>query len=135
MNNTPIIVPTYAAILVLLYVFLSAQVIRMRGSAKVAMGHGGNADLERRIRVHGNFAEYVPFALLLLSFLEMQKHSVYLIHILCIVLLIARIIHAVGVTPVKENLSMRVAGATGTFLVMLVAAMLLFINGWSAALM
>ena len=129
---TPIIVPTYAAILVLIFVFLSARVIQMRGSAKIGLGHGNNPVMERRIRVHGNFAEYVPLALLLLAFMEMQKHSIYIIHILCIILLLARIIHAIGVTPVDEKLSLRVAGAAGTFLVLVIASIFLLINGLRA---
>src|SRR5437763_7217297 len=104
----PIIVPTYAAILVLIFVFLSARVIQMRASAKIGIGTGGDPAMERRIRVHGNFAEYVPLALLLLAFMEMQSHSRYLIHILCVVLILARVIHAIGVTPVNENFPMRV---------------------------
>jgi uncharacterized membrane protein YecN with MAPEG domain len=129
---TPIIVPTYAAILVLIFVFLSVRVIQMRGSARIGLGHGGNPVMERLIRVHGNFAEYVPLALLLLAFMEMQSHSRYLIHILCVVLVISRIVHVIGVTPVKENLSLRVAGMAGTFLVLGVAAIALLVNGLRA---
>ena len=128
----PIIVPTYAAILVLIFVFLSIRVIQMRASAKIGLGHGGNSVMERRIRVHGNFAEYVPFALLLLAFMELQSHSRYVIHILCIVLVLSRIIHAFGVTPVNENFPMRVCGVLGTFLVLVVAAIFLLINGLRA---
>src|SRR3954463_6538995 len=99
----PTIVPAYAAVLVLIFVFLSIRVIQMRGSAKIGIGTGNNPAMERRIRVHGNFAEYVPLALLLLTFMEMLHLSRYLIHVLCIVLIVARIVHAVGVTPVNEN--------------------------------
>ena len=52
----PVIVPTYAAILVLMFVFLSIRVIQMRGSAKIGIGTGNDPAMERRIRVHGNFA-------------------------------------------------------------------------------
>jgi uncharacterized protein len=128
----PIVVPTYAAILVLMYVFLSARVIRMRGSAKINLGHGNNPAMERRIRAHGNFAEYVPLALLLLAFMEMQAHSRYILHILCIILVLARIFHALGVTPVNEKLQFRVAGAATTFLVLVVSALFLLINGLRA---
>ena len=129
---TPIIVPTYAAILVLIFVFLSVRVIQMRGSAKIGLGHGDNPVMERLIRVHGNFAEYVPLALLLLAFMEMQSQSRYLIHILCIVLIIARVVHAIGVTPVNENFQMRVASVAATFGVLIVAAIALLINGLRA---
>src|SRR5262249_41838111 len=121
-------------ILVLIFVFLSVRVIQMRASARIGLGHGGNPVMERRVRVHGNFAEYVPLALLLLAFMEMQKHSIYIIHILCIVLLIARILHAVGVTPVEEKFPMRVAGVLGTFAVLVVAAIFLLVNGLRAGL-
>ena len=121
----PIIVPTYAAILVLIFVFLSARVIQMRASAKIGIGTGNDPAMERRIRVHGNFAEYVPLALLLLAFMEMQQQSRYLIHILCIVLIVARIVHAIGVTPVNENFPMRVASVLATFAVLVIAALAL----------
>jgi len=124
----PVIVPTYAAILVLIFVFLSVRVIQMRAAAKISLGTGNNPAMERRIRVHGNFAEYVPLALLLLAFLEMQHESRYVIHVLCIVLVIARIVHAVGVTPVNENFPMRAASVVTTFAVLAVAALLLLFN-------
>jgi uncharacterized protein len=132
--NTPIIVPTYAALLVLIFVVLSIRVIQMRASARIGLGHGGNPAMERRVRVHGNFAEYVPLALLLLGFMEMQRHSIYIIHVLCIVLVLARVIHAIGVTPVQENFPMRVASVLMTFAVLVIAAILLLYTGLLAAL-
>jgi uncharacterized membrane protein YecN with MAPEG domain len=124
----PIIVPTYAAILVLIFVFLSARVIQMRASAKIGIGTGNDPAMERRIRVHGNFSEYVPLALLLLTFMEMLHLSRYLIHVLCIVLIVARIVHAIGVTPVNENFPMRVGSVLATFAVLVIAALALLIH-------
>jgi len=71
----PIIVPTYAAILMLMFVLLSIRVVQMRASAKIGIGTGNDPAMERRIRVHGNFAEYVPLALLLLLCMELQSQS------------------------------------------------------------
>ena len=116
----PTIVPTYAAVLVLIFVLLSVRVIQMR-----ALGHGNNPVMERRIRVHGNFAEYVPLALLLLLCMELQSQSRILIHVLCIALIAARVVHAIGVTPVKENFPMRVASVLTTFAVLIVASVML----------
>jgi uncharacterized membrane protein YecN with MAPEG domain len=121
----PTIVPTYAAILVLIFVLLSVRVIQMRASAKIGLGHGNNSTMERRIRVHGNFAEYVPLALLLLLCMELQSQSRILIHVLCIALIVARVVHAIGVTPVKENFPMRVASVLTTFAVLVVASVML----------
>ena len=87
----PAIVPVYAAVLALIYIVLSARVIQARRSAKVAIGTRGNVHLERKMRVHANFAEYVPFALLLVTFIEMQGRPPWLIHLLCLALVGARV--------------------------------------------
>ena len=134
MTSVPIIVPFYAAILAIIFIGLSMRVARMRGDTKIGIGHGGNPVLERRMRVQANFAEYVPFALLLLTFLEMQQHSRYLIHLLASALLVARIIHAYGVSQDDEDIRIRVVGIVTTAIVILVAAILLLINGLRAAM-
>ena len=121
----PYIVPVYSAVLALMYIALSARVIQIRRSAKVAIGTRGNVRLERATRVHANFAEYVPFALLLAAFVEMQSRPAWLIHLLCLVLLVGRVIHAYGVSQEHENYRLRTAGMATTFAVFAVIALLL----------
>ena len=104
------IVPFYAAALALLFVLLSGLVIRGRGKHQVIMGSGGIPDLERRIRVHGNFAEYVPFTLLLLLMAELLEVSAVVLHLLCLCLIVGRLLHAWGVSRIEENLRFRVSG-------------------------
>ena len=58
------VIPAYAALLALLFIALSIRTIRARRAHKVAIGTGGHAAVERAMRVHANFAEYVPLALL-----------------------------------------------------------------------
>ena len=53
----------FAGILAPLYILLALRVSAARRSGKVALGDGGDKNLSRRIRVHANFAEYAPFAL------------------------------------------------------------------------
>ena len=60
----------YAAVFGLVFVALSFRVIRIRQRLGVGLGDGEDPLLRRAIRVHGNFAEYVPFALLLVYFAE-----------------------------------------------------------------
>ena len=69
------------------------------------------------MRAHANFAEYVPIALLLLFFFEQQWKSTILVHIFGTVLVIARLVHAYGITQDKENLRYRVFGVASTFFV------------------
>ena len=114
----PVIVPVYAAVLAFIYIVLAIRVIRLRQSAKVAIGTGGNAGLERSMRVHANFAEYVPFALLLASFVEMQGAPAWRVHLLCLALVAGRLIHAFGVSQERENIRLRVVGMVMTFAVL-----------------
>lgn len=58
----PTITMAYAGLLALMFVALSARVIVRRRSAHAALGDGDDNDLSRRIRAHGNFAEYAPLA-------------------------------------------------------------------------
>ncbi len=125
---TPFVVPFYAAIFALIYVVLSIRVARMRSANATMIGDGGNAHLERTIRVHGNFAEYVPFAMLLLGWCEMQRTSIYVLHVLCIVLLLGRLLHAYGVAQLAEKIVWRATGIGLTWLVMIAAAIILIID-------
>lgn len=60
------ILPLYASILALLFVALSVRTLRLRHRLKIGIGDAGNTQMLRAMRVHSNFAEYVPLSLLLL---------------------------------------------------------------------
>ena len=120
-----LIVPFYAGLLALFYIVLSLRVVRIRRQEKVAVGDGDSMRLRRAIRVHGNFAEYVPLALLLLTFVEMQAASLTTVHVLCIMLLIGRVVHAYGVSHEKEDYRLRAAGMLLTFAAIAASAVIL----------
>jgi uncharacterized protein len=121
----PSIVPVYAAILGLIFFVLSLRVIRFRHRSRIGLGSGGDPLLERRIRVHANFAEYVPIALILLTFVEMQGTPTWLLHILCAAFLLGRMVHAYGVSQHHENYRLRVSAMATTFTVILTASLAL----------
>ena len=120
------VVPPYAAALAVLFIALSLRVIRGRRGAKVALGPG-DASLHRRVRVHANFAEYAPFALLLLAIAELHGAWPPLLHLLGAALVAGRLSHAWGVSHEPEDFRFRVAGMVTTFAVILVAAVLLLL--------
>lgn len=103
-----------SGICALIYVFLSLRVIltRFRGE-KLAPDAQADRQLHIRIRVHGNFIEYVPFALLLMGFLEVSGASQA--HLLWIggVLIAGRIAHAIGL-PLKAPNPLRAFGIVAT---------------------
>ena len=117
----------YAALLAALFLFLSFRVIAQRRHARVEIGTGEDAELLRRMRVHANFAEYAPFALLLLTLAETLKAPSIWLHALGLALVAARAIHAYGLSQTPHILRFRVLGMTMTFGVIGLAALTCFV--------
>ena len=117
------ITPIYAAILGLLYVAMSAMVIRTRGASGVSLGDGGDRLLQRRIRGHANFAEYVPIALILLAFLEEAGANAIAVHGLNAALVLGRLMHAFALSTLTLRPICRTGGMVLTFAVITVAAL------------
>ena len=92
------ITPLYAGLIVPLFVFLCADIIRARMSGRVSLGDQGDEFLLRKIRAQGNFTEYVPITLLLMAFLELMAGPAWLLHAIGITLIVSRVMHAFGVS-------------------------------------
>src|SRR5690242_9920345 len=120
-----IVSPLYVGLCALIFVVLSARVIRSRHLRQVNLGHGSHADLETAVRVHGNFAEYVPFALLVIVLVEAAGFSRYWIHALGIALVVGRLAHAQGLGAAKQPSTGRIIGVTLTFAVLAIGGALL----------
>lgn len=121
------ILPLYAALFALLFVVLSVRTLRLRRSLRIAIGDSGDERMIRAMRVHSNFAEYVPFSLLLIFLVEMQGADAILVHALCLALLAGRLSHAYGVSRMRENFRFRVFGMSMTFTTLLVSAVYLLV--------
>lgn len=119
------VTPLYAALLALIFVGLSIRTIRLRRRYRVGVGDGNHAELQRAARVHANFAEYVPLALLLVYFAETSGGPLPLIHALAIALFCGRLLHAYGVSQVRENYRYRTAGMVLTFSVIISGSLFL----------
>src|SRR5262245_25069841 len=116
--------PIYAGILTLLFVALSGRVIASRRFLHVEFGDGNNKTLLRRMRAHANFAEYAPLGLLLMTLIELQDASKAAVHVVGILLLLGRGIHAYGVSREPELSSFRVAGMACTLSALLAGALI-----------
>jgi uncharacterized membrane protein YecN with MAPEG domain len=119
-----VVTPLYAAVLALWLLILSSRVIRERRAARVSLGDGGNRKLQRAIRGHANFVEYVPLALLMLALLEIARFSIYLLHALGIALLCGRLLHGYAFAFTAESRFGRSVGTAITFIVLLIEAVL-----------
>ena len=123
-----LITPIYAALLSLIFVVLSIKTIIIRRKNKVAVGDGNNPQLQRAMRVHANFAEYTPIAIILVGFVESLKYNEIIVHILLSLFLLGRIIHAYGLSKIDEDFRFRVFGMVLTFNVITIASGLIIFN-------
>lgn len=119
-----IVTSIIAAVLTIIFVRLSFAVIGLRRKNKVGLGSGGHEDLERAIRAQGNFAEYVPFGLILIACLELNGAPWWLVAIPGISLIAGRLIHAKGIQVPPPDFSKRVLGMKLTFVTLITLAVL-----------
>ena len=119
------VLPVYAALFAFLYVGLSVRTLRLRRTLRTAIGNSGSETMLRAVRVHSNFAEYVPFSLFLILLVEMQAAPPVLVHTLCLCLFAGRVAHAFGVSQLKENYRYRAFGMVLTFTTLVASAVYL----------
>ncbi len=118
----------YAGLLALWFLVLSVRVIVGRGKG-ISLGDGGDKLLLRRIRAHGNFAEYVPLVLLMMMLLENQGVSSWILHALGATLLGSRLAHGYALGFSENFPPGRLLGAAGTLLCLLLGGALCVWNG------
>src|SRR6202011_6095835 len=121
----PSVTAAYLAVLALLYVGLSVQVIRLRRRNLAGFGDAGNAQLRSAIRAHAHFAEYVPITALMVAMLEASGLTAIAVHGCMGALLVARMLHPFGMHAKPGTLPFsigRVGGMTITTSLMIICA-------------
>lgn len=119
-----VVTPLYAALLTLWFLVLTWRVVQFRRSGRVSVGDGGNPLMQRAIRAHANFAEYVPLALVLLLVIELSRFSIYVVHALGAALLSGRLLHGYAMAFRAEFRFGRFWGAVVTFIVLAIEALM-----------
>jgi uncharacterized membrane protein YecN with MAPEG domain len=112
----------YTGLLALLLVMLALRVIRLRWKLRVGLGDGGDKAMSRAIRIHANATEHLPIALLLLLVAELNHAGPTLLHACGIVLVVARVLHAIGLGRSAGASWPRAAGTVGTIGVIVILA-------------
>jgi uncharacterized membrane protein YecN with MAPEG domain len=127
----PTLTAAYAAIFAIVYLALAGWVVAGRGKYRAFHGDGGATALNRRIRAHANFNEYVPLLLIMTALLEGGGAASVTMHALLGTLVIARIMHPIGmVAPDKtiRQFIFRGLSAIATWIILLVTAILLLLR-------
>ena len=116
-------VALYAAFNTFILIWLASNVMKRRKADKVWMGDGGSASIIRAQRGQGNFIEYVPMALILMTIMALQGAPAIALHIAGIILTVSRVLHAMHFIADDAPGWQRMAGSMGTFLVLFVSAL------------
>jgi uncharacterized membrane protein YecN with MAPEG domain len=118
----PKITLLFASLHVLMLVLL-VGISRHRHGHKIGLGDGGDPVLARKVRVHGNFIEHAPFALLMLGLLELSGLPAIWLWVLGSVLFVARLLHAIGLSRTAGYSVGRFTGTALTWLAFLLMAL------------
>jgi uncharacterized membrane protein YecN with MAPEG domain len=112
-----------AGLLTLMLLALTGFVVAGRLKFRIGLGDGGNGEMQKRIRIHANFIEYVPLALILLYLVETAAIGPgWLPAAMGTTLIIGRLSHAYGLKRSSGASTGRFAGTNLTILVLLCGA-------------
>lgn len=99
----PVITALYGALNAILNIVLANRVSSARGHHKVSLGQGEDPALLVLIRAHGNNAEFVPLAIVMMLLVELCGGNHIALHMMGGLLLLARIAHPIGLTRRSPN--------------------------------
>ncbi|MGJ8611883.1 MAG: MAPEG family protein, partial [Octadecabacter sp.] len=126
-GNTGMLTGLYAALIAAIFIGLSARVIAYRLTHRLSLGDHGNKSLMKRMRAQANCAEYAPFGLLLMALVELQDAASSALHIIGLLLLAGRALHAYGFSASPPVMMMRQSGMMLTFASYLVSIFCLLV--------
>jgi hypothetical protein len=110
----------YIGVNILLLLVLAFLVVGVRRRAGIALGDGGNEDLQRAIRVHGNASEYIPPAAIgLLALALLPAAPLWSVHVGGGLLTLGRVAHALGLSRASGRSLGRMVGTLSTRLALL----------------
>jgi len=113
--------PIFISILSLFYLFLAMRIGYMRGSPVMKLFFKMDKEispekLNRNVRAHGNFSEYVPLYFLLLLVSELTEASSYdYMLVASLIFTYGRIAHAVCFAFFDYNPFLRISGMLSTY--------------------
>lgn len=114
----------YASILACMFLVLSYNVIFMRYRHKIAVGDGGNKEMQKLLQARANFVDYVPLALVMLLVLETQTTRPDMIHALGITIVLSRLLQGWGLSMSAGGSFGRVSGALLMHAVLVIGAVM-----------
>ena len=133
MNNIPL-TSLFASLFTIFYLFLSFRIGYLRGSPVMKLifrmdKKVPTTKLDRNVRAHGNFSEYVPLFLILLYIFEsVDLISFKYLLIICLVFSYGRVAHAICFAFYDHNPFLRISGMLCTYLSLALLSILLLLT-------
>ena len=133
MNNMPLTI-FFSAFFTIIYLFLSFRIGYLRGSPVMKLFFKMDKEvsvlkLDRNVRAHGNFSEYVPLFLILLMIMETNnKMSFDYLLTFCLIFLYGRCAHAICFAFFDFSPFLRISGMICTYFSLLVFAITLILS-------
>ena len=133
MNNIPL-TSLFASLFTIFYLFLSFRIGYLRGSPVMKLifrmdKKVPTTKLDRNVRAHGNFSEYVPLFLILLYIFEsVDLISFKYLLIICLVFSYGRVAHAICFAFYDYNPFLRISGMVSTYLGLALLSILLLLS-------
>ena len=121
MNSIPL-TSLFASLFTIFYLFLSFRIGYLRGSPVMKLIFKMDKKvpaikLDRNVRAHGNFSEYVPLFLILLYIFEsVDLVSFNYLLIICLVFSYGRVAHAICFAFFDHNPFLRISGMQCTYI-------------------
>ena len=125
---------TFTSLFTLFYLFLSFRIGYFRGSPVMKLIFKMDEEvpaskLDRNIRAHGNFSEYVPIFLVLLVTLEISGNASFsYLLLICLIFAYGRLAHGICFAFYEFNPFLRISGMLCTYLALIVFAVNLLLN-------
>ena len=112
----PSVTALTAGSLLILQMLLGFLTSGARGASGQWIGHGDDVALLRAARRHGNLAENAGIFIAGFLLLELSKWNPQALMGLCAAFIVARLLHAIGLSQANTNNLFRLLGGVGTYL-------------------
>ncbi len=96
-----------AAILTLLFLFLSFQVVKQRLRTETSFGAGNDEHMDLVRGCHSNLIEYTPITIIMLALLELSSANHIALMVLATIFIAARFLHVFGMHQHAAGKSVR----------------------------
>lgn len=123
MNYSVEIVGFYVGLNLLINLFLAYRVSGNRLRSNIMTGTGEDKALYNASRAHVTNVEYLPLGLAGLVMLHLLSGSIYVIHVVGLLLTIGRVLHAIGISKTSDSSPPRLVGTLLTWISQLVAGL------------